>query len=479
MVDGKRLMKRVSESGRSFLSTMGLVFAITSIVLMAGVGYSFYWHYQKICEITGAIGDFFREYQTNAADLIKTQAHMNGPLFLKNYGMVKDCSESTSMFDHSKVVCKFPLGEWDLNTSFDEPYLHTQVYVHFNDPYKRLSCQQFLNVAWQDILPSYFWGENGYIGVIAEDTKGKMYFSHNLSYIQKDGAQKRPTHDHTRQVCKLCRKSRYCSVIFSFEIKETDLSQVNFPAEFAGDKSNSDKLHPSKVQKNGNTYTKTTGDISEVVTYGQNGTFSGTVYTGGSVDFVYDGTYTPQGITSYTRYASGDRSKIDKQINNIAYDSKGHVQSYQKGAQKFLLIGNADDCLIVDEDNNAKHLGKCQELFNNEVSSFTLDYDEQGRLRTVKHEGAQDDSYTLTYDETSGALKEYCRQSDGQCFDIKDNQTLQDILAADIPSTLDQLTTRYDLSDDKPQKPKRRIYTKEEALKAVKETGNTVRMKFK
>ena len=472
-------MKRVSESGRSFLSTMGLVIAITGIVLMAGVGYSFYWHYQRICEITGVIGNFFREYQTNAADLVKTQAHMNGPLFLKNYGMVKDCSESTSMFDHSKVVCKFPLGEWDLNTSFDEPYLHTQVYVHFNDSYKRLSCQQFLNVAWQDILPSYFWGENGYIGVIAENTKGKMYFSNNLSYIQNDGAQKRPTHDHTRQVCKLCRHSRYCSIIFSFEFSDESMHQVNLPSEFAGDNDEAKTSDDSSVQKNGETYTKTSGNTTEVVTYSNNGTFSGTVYAGGSVNFVYDGTYSSQGITSYTRYADTSKTTIAKQISDITYDKTGQVHSYQKGSQKFVLIGDADDCLIVDEDNNAKHLGKCQELFNNEVSSFTLDYDEQGRLRTVKHEGAQDDSYTLTYDETSGALKEYCRQSDGQCFDIKDNQTLQDILAADIPSTLDQLTTRYDLSDDKPQKPKRRIYTKEEALKAVKETGNTVRMKFK
>lgn len=471
-------MRHNSENGLSFLGTVGLLFVITGIVFMAVLGFSFYWHYQKICEISETIGDFFREYQANAPDLAKTKTHMNGPLFLKNYGMIETCHESVSMFDHSKVVCKFPLGEWDLNATFDEPNLYTQVYVHFNDTYKRLSCQQFLSIGWQDILPSYFWGQNGYIGVLAEDQKGKMYFSKNISYIEHDGAQAHPTEQHTRQVCKLCRNARYCSIIFSIEINEADLTQVSFPAEFAGDKENDYPMYPSKVQKDNNTYTKTSGNTSEVVTY-NNGTFTGTVYAGGAVNFVYDGTYTSQGITSYTRYANADRKKIDKQIKNIAYDKKGHVKSYEKGAQKFLLIGDAHDCLIVDDNNNAKHLGKCQELFNNEVSSYVLNYDEKGRLSALVQEGVKDDSYTFTYDDASGDLSGYCRQSDGQCFDAAGNQTIKELLSLDIPATVEQFSARYNSADESAAKPKRRIFTQEEALKTVKENGNTVRIKFK
>ena len=39
---------------------------------------------------------------------------------------------------------------------------------NFNDIYKKRSCEQFLNVGWQGVLPAYLWGKHGYIAIASD-----------------------------------------------------------------------------------------------------------------------------------------------------------------------------------------------------------------------------------------------------------------------------------------------------------------------
>ncbi len=480
-------MYNSDQKGRSFLATIGVMaFAIAIIAVVI------FWslqiiHYKKINEIVTTTSDFFQKFQDNAKELVRQKAQLNTPASLKNYGLIDDCKEIPSMFSRQKYVCKLPLGEMDVSTQFDDPYLYTYVYVHFNDMYKRRSCEQFLGVAWQDILPAYLWGQNGYIGVLSENTKGKIYFSNNEKYIQDDGAMKKPTPEHTKAVCKLCTKSRYCSIQFTFELAD-ESQKVTFPSEFVGENEEEGKEGENEgeeeVSQDGNTYTKTDGDFKEVVTYSSNGTFSGGTFSGGAFRSAYEGTYSPSGITSYTSYSDINKTNISKKIDNITYDSKGNVLSYEKDAKKVYLIGNADDCLIMDDENNARKFAHCEKLFAEETSSLTLNYDSQGRLSEVLSEGAEDASYSFVYDDLTGELVSYCQKDKG-CSQVTDKDKIKDILKQDIPTTIGQFNTLYKTNiemgtvTEKPAKPKHRILTREEALKYTKESGNKVKVTFK
>ncbi len=207
-------MFAVSQKGYSFFGMLGILLVVALIGNAAVYWSSVVWHQNKINDITLNVADFFRKYQEAFPDLIKQQVRINGPALLKNYGLLEECQETKSMFDAKRTVCKTPLGEFDLTANYDAPYLYTYVYVNFNDIYKRKSCVKFLEEGWEKILPNYFWGNTGYIGVISENTNGRIYFSNNPKYMEEDGAQRKPTKEHLKAVCEQCRRGRYCGIQF-------------------------------------------------------------------------------------------------------------------------------------------------------------------------------------------------------------------------------------------------------------------------
>ena len=473
-------MRDISERGRSLVNTIGLLMLVAVLTALGTFLATVLWHQAKINEVSQFMGEFFQKYQDNAPDLFRQKANLNGPTFLKNYGLVDQCDEAVSMFDRQKTVCRLPLGEFDLTTTIENPNMYALVSVHFNDMYKRQSCEQFLRIGWEKVLPASFFGQNGYIGTAAENEAGKMYYSNNQKFIDSEGAQRAPTENHLKAVCKICRKSRYCTIQFSLELSEKSLGKVTFPAELTGDdeKSEEDNEAEAEVTKEGDTYTKTMGGYTEYVTYNSNGTFSGSTYSGGSLGVTYNGTYNSQGITSYTSYKDAGKTDISKKIDNITYDQKGNIQSYEKGSQKIVLIGNADDCLMMDSKNNAKQFGHCAELFQNEVSLLSLNYDENGRLSEVSTDGAETNSYTFIYD-AAGKLSRYCEATTKECYTVPEGKTIKDIIKQDIPETLGKFDKIYNTIEEKTSKPRRRIYTYEEALERVKDEGNTVKIMFK
>ena len=107
-----------------------------------------------------------------------------------------------------------PLGELDFKAEYVVSKLYTYVYVTFTDIYKKNSCRQFLSAEWEKVLPKSWWGDEGYIGIISENTNGKMYFSYNSDYIRNDGAELNPSAKHLKEVCRECKKSRYCTIMF-------------------------------------------------------------------------------------------------------------------------------------------------------------------------------------------------------------------------------------------------------------------------
>ncbi|MBR2299378.1 MAG: hypothetical protein IJ870_02235 [Alphaproteobacteria bacterium] len=473
-------MRDSSQNGSSFIHTIQIIALAISIGCVVLFLCSKYWHYKKIAEITGDMGAFFEKYQEGSKDLITQKANLDNPIPLKNYGILEKCDEVQSMFSSQKSVCELPLGELDVKTEFKKPYLYTYTYVHFNDIYKRLSCEQFLNVGWQKVLPAYYWGEHGYIGVLSENTSGQMFFSNDADDIAQKGAQKDPTPEHAKEVCDYCKNSRYCTVLFLFEMVDKSDKTV-FPAEFAGE--NPDGGEQEEVSKDGNTYTKTKGDVKEVVTYQDGGIFSGATFSGGAISRVYEGTWTSQGITSYKSYTDPSKTNLAKKVDNITYDKKGNVTSYEKDSQKFLLIGDSADCLILDNSTNTKKLGDCSKPFQDEVSFVVLNYDEKGLLSEISSEGGENSLYKFLYDPLDSKLIGYCDKVSGECRNVVDGKTVQDILKHDVPDTIGKFNKMYkDVKEDtsvKPARKKHRILTKEEALKYVKDKDNQVRVKFK
>ena len=470
-------MRDICEKGRSLVHTIGLLMLIAVLSAFGIFVITVFWHHSKISDMTSFMGEFFQKYQENVQDLLRQKASLNGPTFLKNYGLIDQCDESVSMFDRQKTVCRLPLGEFDLTTSFDNPYMYTLVSVHFNDMYKRQSCEQFLRVGWEKVLPPYFFGDNGYIGTVAENNQGKVYFSYNPKYIA-EGAQRIPTEDHLKSVCKICKKSRYCTIQFSLELSEKTIGQVIFPSELAGDSEKTADDENAEISQEGDTYTKTSGDYQEYVTYNSNGTFSGATYSGGSLGVTYEGTYNSRGITSYKSYTDANKTNLVKKIDNITYDKDGNIQSYQRDSKKIVLIGNADDCLIMDGNNNGKQFGHCEDIFADAVSSLSLNYDKDGRLSEVSTDGAESNSYKFIYD-ANGKLIRYCNAATQECYSVPEGRTIQDIIKQNVPETINKFDKLYNPVEEQPSKPRRRIYTYEEALEKAKDNGNTIKMMFK
>lgn len=206
-------MKKIDESGQTLF---GIGCALLVVVgICAGI---FYWvsqvlHKSHMEEMVKTTATFFQKYQDLLPEFMNQKLSFNDPIYLKSYNMVETCEIMPSTLNPNRKVCEQPLGELDFEVKYDAPYLCSYYYIHFTDMYKRQSCVDFLSAGWEKILPSYMWSDYGYIGVVSESGY-RMYFSLNDDYVKKDGAKKHPTKDHLKYVCKICKKSRYCSVLF-------------------------------------------------------------------------------------------------------------------------------------------------------------------------------------------------------------------------------------------------------------------------
>ncbi len=477
-------MRDFSQKGSSLFNTIGSVLIVVCVCFFAALWCLRSWHDIKLVEITTYMRTFFQKYYDGSTDLMKEKARLYSPIALKNYELLEQCDEALSFFGNNRVVCKLPLGEFDFLAEYQKPSLNTEVYVHFNDIYKKRSCEQFLNVGWQNVLPAYLWGKHGYIAITSENTKKQMYFSKDEEIIKKEGAQESPTPEFTSFVCGLCKKSRYCTIQFFLELSENSVnsSNVTFPAEFVGEnKEQSDGQ--GEVTKEGDTYIKTNGDYQEVVTYQDGGIFSGATFYGGAISSVYEGTYTAQGITSYQSYTDVNKTNQLRKINNITYGKDGKVNSYEQDSKKFLLLDSSDNCLVVDTASNAKKMGHCAEPFQEKVSFMSLNYNENGLLNEISDEQNGDKLFTFDYDQNTGKLIGYCDVSSGKCQVVKEGQNIKDIISQDVPETIGKFNNLYKQQDqrtsDNGSKPKYRVLTKTEALKYVKDKDNKIKVKFK
>ncbi len=210
-------MRRSHEKGASFDDVLKALFLF---FLFAGV--VFYWvstllhrHYME--QIAEQVGTFFTKYETELPGFIRQKLNLNSSKQLINYGLVPECKEKVSVFNKNKQVCALPLGQIEINTEYLDPFYYTYLYIHFTDIYKRVSCENFLSVGWEKLLPQEWWGPKSYIGVMSENTTGKIYFSLNPQYIKNDGAEAKPTEEHIKQVCEVCRDSFYCTILFFFD----------------------------------------------------------------------------------------------------------------------------------------------------------------------------------------------------------------------------------------------------------------------
>lgn len=218
-------MRRNSQSGNSFAGTLGHFF-IFAVVCAIGIYFlSVQKHEKRIEKVVASMTGFFQKYQENLPEYVRQRTHISNSKFLEKMGLVEECRERESVFDKNKKVCKLSLGEMDVSTKYDKHHYYTYVYVHFTDIYKVKSCSRFLSIGWERILPRTWWGKEGYIGVISESTAGKIYFSLNPEYIRNDGAEITPTQQHLEEICGVCKGSRYCSVLFFFDVNENSFAK--------------------------------------------------------------------------------------------------------------------------------------------------------------------------------------------------------------------------------------------------------------
>lgn len=474
-------MRGSSQKGSSFINMAGLTLLVAVVGFLVALVCLRSWHDTKVVEMTTYVRGFFQKYYDGSSELMKENTRLYSPIALKNYGLLEQCDEDLSFFGNGRVVCKQPLGEFDFSAEYQKPALNTEAYIHFNDIYKTRSCEQFLNVGWQDVLPAYLWGKNGYITVASENTKGQMYFSNNPEAIAKEGAQQRPTPEFTKFVCDLCKASNFCTIKFFLEFTNS-AEQVTFPAEFVGE----NKEQPEgegEVKKEGDTYIKTNGDYQEVVTYQDGGIFSGATFSGGALSSVYEGTYTAQGITSYQSYTDANKTNRLRKIDNITYGKDGKVNSYEQDSKKFLLMDSSKNCLVVDQENNSKKLGNCAQPFQEKVSFVGLNYDENGLLNEISDEENGGKLFTFEYDQKTGKLLGYCDVPNGKCHVVNDGRDIKDIIHQDVPETIGKFNNLYKQqeasSSKKTGKQKYRALTKDEALKYVRDKDNKVKVTFK
>lgn len=214
---------RNSQSGASLLATMSIVLLISFVCGFILSRWTQISHHNEMVALHDTMQTFFERYREQIPVLLRDKKNLEGALGIQSYHLMDTCKVKESMFNKANKVCTFGLGEIEVKSDYIVSKLYNYVYVHFTDIYKRNSCKQFLSEPWEKILPKSWWGEEGYIGVISENTKGKIYFSYNDEYIRNDGAETNPTRLHIKEVCNVCRHSRYCSILFFFVTDENTL----------------------------------------------------------------------------------------------------------------------------------------------------------------------------------------------------------------------------------------------------------------
>lgn len=213
-------MRRTSQAGYSLFVNLSFFALFAGALCLCGYWISLYQHRKGIEEVVETVSGFFSSYQDVAEKMVQKEVSFDHPSYLMTYGLLGSCDEKESFFDKSRKVCKTALGELDIKIDYVYPFSYTYVYAHFMDMYKRHSCEQFLSAEWEKVIPKSWWDSQGYIGVVSEKTSGKIYFSYNKEYIARDGAQAEPTKQQRKQICKVCRNSRYCSVLIFFTLNE-------------------------------------------------------------------------------------------------------------------------------------------------------------------------------------------------------------------------------------------------------------------
>lgn len=219
-------MRHITQRGRSLFAAVGIFLLISFVCGFLISRYTQIRHHNKMVEINDTMYTLFERYQAQMPVFLKERSNLHGAISIQSHNLIDQCHVKPSMFNKNEKVCDVVLGEIDVKTTYAVSKLYNYIYVHFTDMYKKNSCREFLSAGWQNVLPKSFWGNEGYIGVISENTKGKIYFSYNENYIKNDGAQINPTRVHLKDVCRACKNSRYCSILFFFVTDENSLHNI-------------------------------------------------------------------------------------------------------------------------------------------------------------------------------------------------------------------------------------------------------------
>ena len=218
-----------SEKVEKGISSLTIVKILVSVAIVAGLlSYGAYkgLHYYKNEQTIKLMETFFEQYQEHIASFVKEDTKIRSITQLKSLGLMQDCETKPSTFNRTKQVCALPLGEIDVSSESNDAKYYSFVYVHLTDTQKKDSCRRFLSNGWQGKLPRKWFGKESYIGVISENTNGRIYFSLNEEWIRQDGAERNPSEEHLKEVCSTCENSRYCSILFAFDF-DKELLQPN------------------------------------------------------------------------------------------------------------------------------------------------------------------------------------------------------------------------------------------------------------
>ena len=222
---------RIFRNGLSFSQILKRLMFLSVLVCFVFYVVHKNLHPYYVAQTIEKVQNFFVRYNERLSDFVDNNASFKNLEQLQSFHLMPDCKTKTSAFNQNVEVCALPLGEIDASFQSTDDRLYAFVYVHFTDIYKENSCRQFLSNDWERKMAKIWFGEEGYIGVVSENTQGKIYFSLNRKWIREDGAERNPTEDHLRQVCKVCRKSRYCTIIFAFDVDKQEYRAIKRNAQ--------------------------------------------------------------------------------------------------------------------------------------------------------------------------------------------------------------------------------------------------------
>ena len=104
-------MKKESQSGESFIGSLGLFFLFACSCAAIIYFLSIKKHERKIDKTVAGVTDFFQHYHEYLPEFVKQHTNITGSTFLVKYGVFPNCRERESVFDAQKKVCKLSLLE--------------------------------------------------------------------------------------------------------------------------------------------------------------------------------------------------------------------------------------------------------------------------------------------------------------------------------------------------------------------------------